>query len=355
MLSLNCTAAKNPLFRGDKVPRPIFRPNRILYLTSVWVLLVLLVGVSFPLKTQSQPAPGFRWLNDDEASTADLYFNKQMVLRYEYAFDDSTKESTHETYKVFHHVFGPVSGDRLTKGPGGKYTHHRGMMVGWNKTQFEGKSLDFWHCSKGAHLKHIQFIEQSGDAESGRMKAEIHWNDAEGNPVIVEERSVSARIASGSDKANPEWEITWQSKLASRRGEIILDGDRQHSGFQFRAAQSVAEGNSARYTRPSGFPRPSEAFEVKDRKNPTAHCDLGWFAMSFPVKGSTYTVAYFADPKAPKPLRFSERPYGRFGTFFNTRLTPEVPLEMKYRLIITKGIPDRVDILNRYIQFHREQ
>ncbi len=82
---------------------------------------------------------GFHWKNDEKAGTADLFLGDKPVIRYMYAYDTSTDTRAHETYKVFHHVYDPGSETIITKGPHGKYTHHRGMYVGWNKTGFEGR------------------------------------------------------------------------------------------------------------------------------------------------------------------------------------------------------------------------
>ena len=49
---------------------------------------------------------------------------------------------------------------------------------------------------------------------------------------------------------------------------------------------------------------------------------------------------------------FSERPYGRFGTFFSTKLSDDKPLEMKYRLVVSAGDkPSVEDIQKRYDAF----
>ena len=289
----------------------------------------------------------FHWDTNEEAGTADLLFGEQPVLRYMFAFDTSSDTRAHETYKVFHHVFGPGSKTIITKGPGGQYTHHRGLYVGWNKTGFEGKSLDFWHCSKGAHLRHAKFVDMAGDAEHGAMTAEIHWNDAEGKPVIVETRSVSV----SKEAATGGWQIDWSTKLESKRGDITLDGDRQHAGFQFRAAQPIAKANSGRFLRPAELPQQEAAIQVGDSK-PLKHIDLGWFALTYELEEQRYTVEYFDNPKLPKPALFSERPYGRFGTFFSTKLTEAAPLEMKYRLVVSAGEkPAVADIQKRYDAF----
>jgi len=304
----------------------------LMFIQKKLLSAVLLCLVAAPCA----PAPAddvFRWQTDEKAGTTDLFLGQQPVLRYMHAYDDSTPQRLLETYKVYHHIFGPGSGTMITKGAGGKYTHHRGLFIGWNRTGFEGKSLDFWHCKQGAHLRHIRFVEKSGDVERGTMTAEIHWNDAADRPVIVEHRTVTVR----QEQATGGWQVDWSTRLDSRRGRITLEGDRQHAGFQFRAAQVVAERNSARYQRPAEIDQRPEAIQVGDRGNPPPHINLGWFAMNCEVKGQRYTIEYFDNPGLPRPALFSERPYGRFGTFFKTVLNEDRPLELKYRVVVRAG------------------
>jgi hypothetical protein len=296
-------------------------------------------------------ATGFRWVDRPKEGTADLLFNGKPAIRYMYAFDRSSPQRITETFKVFHHVFGPGTGDLITNGPGGLYPHHRGLFVGWRRTRYDGGEIDSWHCIKGAHQRHIRFLEQTADDKSGSMTAEIAWNDGQDKPVIDEIRTV--RVVPLREKdGSLAWQIDWKSVLSSRRGKIELGGDRQHAGFQFRAAQAVAEEKSARYVRPKGFPEDPKAFEVEDAKNPNSHVNLGWLAMSYPIKGTEYTVVYLEDPALPKPSRYSERPYGRFGAYFKTTLTPEEPLTLRYRLIVSTGkIPSRETFQAEYDQF----
>lgn len=284
-------------------------------------------------------ADGFRWKDDEAAGTSDLLLGDRPVLRYMAAFDRSTPAKIEETYKVYHHVFGPDGGPIITKGPGGQYTHHRGLYVGWNKTSGADGAWDFWHCSKGVHLRHGKFLEKAGDANRGTMTAEIDWNDADGKAVIKERRKVTVVEMPKSAAPNGGWQIDWQTTLTSQRGELKLEGDRQHAGFQFRAAQEVSDKNSARYLRPAGFPQQPEAVQVGDAGDPPPHSDIPWVAMTYEVQGKRYTVEYFEDPSLPKPSLFSERPYGRFGAFFKTTLTPERPLTMRYRVNVTAGEP----------------
>jgi hypothetical protein len=297
---------------------------------------------------------GFEWVDRPDEGTADLMYDGKPVIRYMYAFDRSTPKRAQETFKVYHHVFGPGTTDLITNGPNGLYPHHRGLFVGWRQTRYDGGEIDSWHCIKGAHQRHVRFVEKGVDAHSGFMTSEINWNDGKGEPVVNEIRSVRVTNV-GAPGGPPAWQIDWTSQLQSRRGKIELGGDRQHAGFQFRAAQSVAKTNSATFIRPKDFPQAPKAFEVDDRKDPNKFINLGWLAMSYEINGKPYTVTYFEDPALPKPSKYSERPYGRFGAYFKTTLTPQEPLTMRYRVNVTAGSsPDRDTIQKEYDGFVTE-
>lgn len=319
------------------------------HLFAPLLAMTAMLSLNSPVsKAAAAAAPAFHWKNDTKAGEATLYCGDEPAIRYMYAFDRSSDERAHETYKVYHHVFGPGSGAIITKGPHGKYTHHRGLYVGWNRTSFAGRSLDFWHCTKGAHQRHVRFLKLEDGSDSGLMTAEIHWNDGDGQPVLIEERTVSVR----REPDTSGWQIDWSTRLKSQRGDITLDGDRQHAGFQFRAAQPVAESNGATYLRPSAFPQQDAAIQVGDKGDPPAHINLGWFAMSYELAGQRYTVEYFDNPGLPKPALYSERPYGRFGTFFRTTLKENQPLSMTYRVVVSSGPrPDVSDIQKRCDRF----
>ncbi len=316
---------------------------------GVAVAAVLLSSCRLAISAEDT-AKGFRWQDDPAAGTTELKFDGRPVLRYMYAYDTSTEQRAHETFKVFHHVFGPKSGEQITKGPHGKYTHHRGLFFGFNKTKFEDQELDFWHCRKGEHQRHIKFEKLSADDKSARMIAEVHWIDREGKPVIVESRDYTVRPL-GHENGNG-YVIDFQSRLESRRGTITVDGDRQHAGFQIRAAQQIAETNGATYIRPAEFPQQPDAYQVNDRTDPNKHINLGWLAMTYELDGRRYTFEYFEDPQTPKPSRYSERPYGRFGAFFSTQFTEDKPLLARYRVIVTEGeTPSQEKIQQRYDEF----
>jgi hypothetical protein len=69
--------------------------------------------------------------------------------------------------------------------------------------------------------------------------------------------------------------------------------------------------------------------------------------MSFVVGGQRYTAAMLDLPTNPKEARFSERNYGRFGSYFVYDLDKDHPLEIRYRVWLQKGqmTPDQIATL----------
>jgi hypothetical protein len=64
--------------------------------------------------------------------------------------------------------------------------------------------------------------------------------------------------------------------------------------------------------------------------------------------GKRYTAAYLDHPQNPKEARYSEREYGRFGSYFEYNIDDGKPLTVKYRLWLQEGQmqPDEVAALS---------
>ncbi len=130
--------------------------------------------------------------------------------------------------------------------------------------------------------------------------------------------------------------LDFASRVESKVGKVKLDGDPQHAGFHFRADNEVAEKTKAQtyFLRPDGKGKPGETRNWPAQKD---HVNLPWNAMSFVLGGERYTALYLDHPANPKEARFSERDYGRFGSYFEYELDEKKPLEVRYRLWLQKG------------------
>jgi hypothetical protein len=256
------------------------------------------------------------------------------------AFDDSSKELRDATYKPFHHVFSPDGGVQLTKGdPGGLYPHHRGLFYGFNRVTYgDGQRCDIWHCTEGTHQSHARVIRQQADAESAGHVLAIDWHGRRGELFAREERGLSVH------KQPNAWQIDFTSHLETADDKPIhLDGDPQHAGFHFRAAQEVAADTKTQtyYIRTDGKGAPGETrnWDAGSRDAAmNAQCEnRPWLAMSVVIGGKRYTVLYLDHQDNPKPARYSERDYGRFGSYFVADVTKDKPLDVKYRVWVQEG------------------
>ena len=315
-------------------------------------------------KSGLNPRNVFQW-HDDGSKAAELRFDKLPVLKYMYEpVDNSTPKRRGETYKVYHQVYTPDGKRMLTKGPGGLFPHHRGLFYGFNKISYGDSQADIWHCKNGESQTHIEILEQIGGPVFGRDRNMIHWRGRDDQPFAIESRETISR------KIGKATLIEFQSDLKNLTKQTIqLRGDPQHAGFQFRATQDVPDHTKhlTYYIRPDGIARPGEFRNWSGKKNEKEvnqnHVDLAWNAvcLSLPKKPEQaegkldesevdrFTVCYLDSTDNPKPARFSERDYGRFGSYFEYDLKPEETLSIRYRVWIQNGemTVDEINSLSR--------
>ena len=291
----------------------------------------------------------FSW-KDTEGQYLDLLFGGRKVTRYMYAYDTSSKESVLETYKTFHHVFDSAGEKLLTNGPDGLhpymtkkilYPHHRGMFIGWNRLEFGGKRYDFWHMGEqGRVQKHKKFSELTAGPVLARSNSLVHWDDKDGRTIIAEQRETT--VFRQLDPTILLLDFCTELKAVS--GDVFLDGDPEHAGFQYRPHDGVAKG---------GEEAGATYLFHKDGIKPKKDKDLPWAGMSYGLNGRRYSVEYMNHPENPKPAIYSAyRDYGRFGAFFKKKIDAGDTLTLRYRMWITEGrMPERVKLANKYSGF----
>ncbi|MBX7168390.1 MAG: PmoA family protein [Pirellulales bacterium] len=330
----------DPLVATPKLPLEVPAEHRVVEVH--FVAPELHAGKSCELELELRrdraagPADAFAW-HDTPGKHTDLVWHTaagaRPVLRYMYeAIDESSPARREETYKIYHHVFAPDGTTLLTKGPGGRYTHHRGLFFGYNRVSYDGKQADVWHCKAGAHQSHEAFLASEAGPVFGRHQLAIDWHGAQRDVFARERRELTVYAAQGGCL------IDFAALVETAAGPVRLDGDPQHAGFHFRAAQEVAAETFKQtyYLRPDGRGEPGATRNWPDQRD---HVNLPWDAMSFVVGGQRYTALYLVRPEnhAGAEARFSERDYGRFGSYFEHDLTGEQPLAIRYRVWIQPG------------------
>ena len=294
------------------------------------------------------PALGFTW-RDHPGHHRELLFGQSPVITYHYErLDESTPASRVRTYKIFHHVYSPDGERIVTNGllddPKVHSPHHRGIFYGFNRISYGmGRRADTWHCIDGAFQQHERFLASEEGPVLARHRMDISWHGND-SAFAEEERELTVYHVPGGHL------IEFASRLKTLSGRVRIDGDPQHAGFQFRAHNDV-DAYTAQETifiRPDGTGKPGETrnWEPQTRQGPI---NLPWNAMSFVLAGKRYTVAYLDQPENPKEARWSEREYGRFGSYFEYTIEKEKPLTVKYRLWLQNGLmqPKEVAALSR--------
>jgi hypothetical protein len=244
-----------------------------------------------------------------------------------------TPKIANELTNRFHHVYQSDGKGFLTKGPGGKFTHHRGIYFGFSKCSFTDKvgnehKIDTWHC-KRAYQTHEKIIRSHSDLKSAGQSVEIAWRLDDGTIFAKEVRSLTFSL-----RPDDSLQIDFGSVLSTDHKTLVLDGDPQHAGFQFRASNEVASSTAEQ----TYYVRPKEGKGEKGKtKNWPADKDmtnLPWKAQSVVVSDQRHFTLYLDHPNNPKPSFYSERDYGRFGSYFKAQAKPGKPVRIKYRLII---------------------
>lgn len=290
----------------------------------------------------------FAW-RDRPGHHTDLRLGERKIVTYHYErLDESTPASRVRTYKVFHHVYSP-NGDRIVTGglnedPRVHSPHHRGIFYGFNRITYgDGKRADTWHCIDGAFQQHERFLASEEGPVLGRQRVAISWHGKDA-AFAEEERELTVYNVPGGHL------IEFASRLRSPSGRVRIDGDPQHAGFQFRAHNDVDAytTNQTIFIRPDGVGKPAETrnWDPQTRQGPV---NMRWNAMSFVLGTNRYTVAYIDRPDNPKEARFSEREYGRFGSYFEYIIDKDNPLTVNYRLWLQDGLmqPETVTTLSR--------
>jgi hypothetical protein len=269
------------------------------------------------------PPAGDRFRFVDESDKhLDLLFGDRPVTRFMYAFDPDPKQRF-MTAKPFTHVY-DAAGQKIITSPGGDpYPHHRGIFLGYSKVQpAGGRSNNFWGM-RSAWQRTKKLELQSQGPVLGRMAAWILWEAPNEKAVLREERVITV-----FRRKPPELLLEFVSTLTSQGGDVVLDGDPEHAGCQFRAHPDVAKNQKeTRYLLPPG---------MKEGRKGTR--DMPWAVMSFALSGSRFYVAQLNHPNNPAGTIFSaNRKYGRFGAFPKATVKADKPLTLRYRFFVREG------------------
>ncbi len=227
-----------------------------------------------------------------------------------------------ETCKPWHQLFAP-DGRQISKDLGGEFEHHRGLFLGWNQVRCGSAKYDFWHCRQGETQRVRSVAAQPGPGAG--QDCRIDWCAKDGTPVVHEVRRLSVRQLGAASCVHATHE------LLAADAPVVLDGDPQHSGAQFRAVQEFAAADAAKVT----YVRPTTA----RAGNNDVWTTCRWIAAVLPFATGPVTVLRVEHADNPEAT-WSTRPYGRFGATWTATVTQQEPLRVRIAWIVQPGTAD---------------
>lgn len=247
-------------------------------------------------------------------------------------YDANNRE---ETYKVYTHLLDFDGVGPITKGPGGKFPHHRGLFIGWKDTMVNGVDIDTWHMVKEpCTQQHVKWAPLKTSSDGVTQSEEIRWADGSDKTFINEIRAITA-----SPGENGLRIFDFQSKLASVAGKIELKGDLQHAGMQVRMAQEVADRDDAEVKAKAPADQRSTKYLLPEgaKTEPDDRVTGAWWACcSCEVGGKRYWIVHMTHPSTCKDAPvYSVRLYARFGAFWEPTLEEGMPQQYNFRIVLS--------------------
>jgi len=255
-----------------------------------------------------------------KADQTEVKYQGKIVASYLTANDTSNGTRANETYKPYLRIVDPTTEQAITKGPGGTYTHHRGIFFGWMRIGLENQRMDFWSMGAGRQI-HTAFKEQSAQAQGAKLVSLIDWKARNGQLVVSEERTMTfAALA-----APGFLQVDFATTITAEAGDLNLEADPEHGGVHYRAPEEV-DGTKTQYFFPVEHPQPHKDLDYR------------WVGMTYVLADKTYGVVEINHPSNPTSTKWSAyRDYARFGAYPHTNLKKGEKLTLRYRFLISAG------------------
>jgi hypothetical protein len=266
-------------------------------------------------------AGAFTWVEDVARGGWTLQDGEVPVLTY--VLHEQLPDGVNPAHRraCYVHPLYDLDGRPLTEAFPADHLHHRGIWLSWPRMTRDGRDVQLWHPSP-MRQRFAAWDVREADAEGAQMTVRQEWV-LDGTAVATEILSIRAGEATGRGRA---LDLTWRLEAADQPIELLGAVDKGYGGMTIRLDPSF---RGQLMTTDTG---PLAADAVHER--------FRWADISSPARG----VAVFVHPEhAGSPLPWMVR--NSYGGVLNpswpaletTRLLPEQPVVLSYRLYIHRG------------------
>ncbi|MFH1941568.1 MAG: PmoA family protein [bacterium] len=203
--------------------------------------------MTYVLREGYQETSPFVTLHIDEVSL-EISAGESGVLRYNYGIVQPP-ESENPLYarSGFIHPLWTPDGKVLTRIHPSDHIHHLGFWNPWTKTEFEGRSVDFWNLAEGkGTVRFVEFREiKSGPifASFEAIHEHVDLKAPEGEKVVLNEVwEVRVWNGCGQNRKLWMWDFVTTQRCATDQPLTLLKY--RYGGFGFRGTPDWTDRNS---------------------------------------------------------------------------------------------------------------
>lgn len=275
----------------------------------------------------------------DDGKKLTLLCASHPVLSYQHALHKAP-EGASELYvrsAFIHPLFSPA-GAILTRINPPDHLHHMGLWNPWTKTEFEGRTIDFWNLNKGqGTVRFNSFVSKTnGDVFAGFQALQDHvdLSAADGEKKALSEM-LEVRVWNIGEDV---WMIDYCSTLSCATNEPFLIKKYRYQGFGFRATALWDDGNCRLITS-----------QGKDKSNANA-TRARWCDVAGPTETGNSGILFMTNPanyNYPEQLRIWPvgSNNGKENVFFNFNpaqdrdllIEPNKTYKLQYRMFVYDG------------------
>jgi len=284
---------------------------------------------------------------DDAAVTLTAFGKTALVYRTEKSPLPPNRPDLKPIFRrggYIHPVLSP-SGRQVTDDYPANHKHHHGIWFAWTKTDFEGRSPDFWNMGDGKGTVEFVALDKtwSGPVHAGFISRHRQVDLTAPQPKTALNETWSVKLyAVGQNAKQPYFlfDLTVTDECAT---------DAPVKLPEYRYGGICVRGNWAWNGRTNAWVLTSEG-ETDRAKGDKNQVRARWVHLGGRVDGQFTGIAGLGHPdnfRAPEPVRLNPaEPYFNFtqqqaGDF---EITPGKPYTVRYRFVVADGAPDRAEL-----------
>jgi hypothetical protein len=276
-----------------------------------------------------------------QAGVVKIFAGQRTLLHFQAEKSELPRPNMRPSYRrggYIHPVY-TLSGRLVTDDYATNHLHQHGIWSAWTKTEFEGRSPDFWNMGQGKGTVEFAGLEGiwSGVVHAGFRSALRVVDLTAGAPKTVLNETWEVRIYPPVEGAKAYWLFDLVLTQSCARSSPLKLPEYYYGGMGLRGHEHWNGQTNIYFLTSEGITDRVQGNTTRGR----------WCYMGGGVEGAVAGLAVLGHPqnfRAPQPLRL--HPKEPFFCYAPSQLgdweiTPEKPYVARYRYVVLDGPPDR--------------